>query len=124
MVRLLCLFVAVSGFVARAQAQGLPESRPAPKITCGKPTFDIGSVCCGDELEWAWTIRNEGTAGLKIEKVQASWGHAEAKEQVLASGVTTTVHMVSSVPPRPGTFERRAFVTSNDPASPTLVLRR
>jgi hypothetical protein len=42
----------------------------APKIAAGEPVHDFGAIKATDTVEHVFKIHNEGTADLKIERVQ------------------------------------------------------
>lgn len=50
-----------------------PASEPAvagPKITCADAVYDFGAIAPTDKVEHVFTIKNEGSADLKIERIQ------------------------------------------------------
>lgn len=41
-----------------------------PKITCADAVYDFGAIAPTATVEHVFTIKNEGTADLKIERIQ------------------------------------------------------
>ena len=46
------------------------EAEGAPKIAAEEPVFEFGAIKATDKVEHVFTIKNEGTADLKIDRVQ------------------------------------------------------
>lgn len=81
-------FVAVAALAACTQPAPAPhaqaeteaeKSAPAetgeaaegvPKIAADEPIFEFGAIKADDKVEHVFTIKNEGTADLKIDRVQ------------------------------------------------------
>ena len=44
-----------------------PQAKPGPKWACTQPNIDLEPLWYGNQIECAFTIRNEGTSDLNIK---------------------------------------------------------
>lgn len=62
--------VAASETGSSEPAAAAADVEAAPKIACAEAVYNFGAVSPTDKIEHVFTIKNEGTAELKIERVQ------------------------------------------------------
>ena len=62
----ICIFITVMLILVTAVSEGGPPQ--APKIEMASVLHNYGEVMQGERIVHAFTIRNEGTADLTIEK--------------------------------------------------------
>lgn len=56
-----------------AAGEATPAAVPAvegPKLTCADAVYDFGAISPTKSVEHVFTVKNEGTADLKIERIQ------------------------------------------------------
>ena len=56
----------------RPQDKKPPPSGPQPKITLSSELWDFGDALYGDALQQSFTIKNEGEADLRLDRVKGS----------------------------------------------------
>jgi hypothetical protein len=111
MLRLVCLFLAVSCFPLHAFAEG-------PKLDVPETDFYFGSVYQGEKVEHAFTFRNTGDEPLLIEKVKSSCGCTAAlvSEKELAPGAEGEVRATFDSTRFSNNVVKTIYLYSNDPA--------
>ncbi|HUO85312.1 MAG TPA: DUF1573 domain-containing protein [Thermoanaerobaculia bacterium] len=110
------LVLAVSGIVIAQDAK-------APRLTLVDPLKDFGQVAKGEKLDWAFTIKNTGTADLEIQKVQPACGCTVAEyDKVIKPGETGKVHATVDTAAFTGPISKTVSIMSNDLDNPSAVI--
>jgi thiol-disulfide isomerase/thioredoxin len=99
-----------------------PAASPIPIIEVDEPRFDFGDVWISDTLEHAFTIRNTGTAPLRIIRVKPSCGCTVAGKhpQEIQPGSSGEFPFKLNSKRLHGKFAKSITVTTNDPKSGQL----
>ncbi len=107
-----------------------PEGKPAveggvPKLVVPNPEYNFGKLDNSETVKSDFTLRNEGTALLKIENVRASCGCTTTalEKNELAPGEEVKIEASTNLKGRQGPQTKAITVTSNDPENPTFQLR-
>jgi hypothetical protein len=97
----------------------------APVIAFDNRVFDFGKIRQGQTIEHHFNFTNQGQSDLIIRAVRAGCGCTSSEPQKLrlAPGETSSIRAVFNPAGFRGMQNRAITVISNDPASPTLVLR-
>jgi len=97
----------------------------APDIACENKTFDFGSRKDTEGVKHTFVIENKGDEDLIISKVKPSCGCTVAKlsSKILKPGETANIETNLSLKGRRGKMNKPITVYSNDPDSPTLMLK-
>lgn len=92
----------------------------APKISAKKTFHDFGTVVEGQVVNTTFEIKNDGTANLIINNVQASCGctAAQPDKKELKPGEKTSLKVEFNSAGRLGPQEKYVYVMSNDPKTP------
>jgi hypothetical protein len=100
------------------------ELAKAPKAVFPVTEFDGGEVLEGQNVEYRFTIKNEGKSDLIIESVKASCGctAVEPTEKVLKPGKSTEIIARFDSRGRPGMQHKTITVETNDPLNPRQIL--
>jgi hypothetical protein len=97
----------------------------APVITFDGRVFDFGRISQGQTVEHHFNFTNQGQSDLIIRAVRAGCGctTSEPLKLRLAPGEASSIRAVFNPAGFRGMQNRAITVISNDPASPSLVLR-
>ena len=123
----LALLVTLSGSIfaqeTAAKAKGAKSGAAAdkaPKLTIVGPVKDFGTVPKGDKLDWAFEIKNEGTADLEIISARPACGCTVADfDKVIKPGKTGKVSAHVDTASFAGPIAKGITLETNDPANPT-----
>lgn len=117
MKRLALLFLLITGIAVTAQSK-------SPKISSPKPEHDFGEILEGVVISHSFEIINNGTADLKIDKVQASCGctAVQPTKKILMPGEKTAVKVEFDSENRLGLQHKYVYVTTNDPQNQQFKL--
>ncbi len=110
------------------------DTANAPKITCGKPKFDFGTVTEGPDITHEFVIHNRGRGPLRITNVSTSCGCTAAVLQgaggqnatmptVIPAGGRGIVKATYHTNGRPGHATKIITVSSNDPVNPSFQMQ-
>jgi hypothetical protein len=98
-----------------------------PVVQLDPASVDFGTIAQGAIRTADVTVSNEGTAPLRILKVQSDCGCTvpSLSDSVLAPGETTRLHIELSTAGTSGEIAKTVMLKTNDPASPNaaVVLR-
>ena len=97
----------------------------SPKISVELSSHDFGLVWAGDALRHSFTLRNTGTAPLKINSVKPGCGCTVAgsyPRSIPPGGSGIFPFTLDSTKLRSGTFTKTITITTNDTATPQLRL--
>lgn len=88
-----------------------------PKITVSQETWDFGTIWHGEKVSQEVTVKNEGDAELKIDRVRASCGctAGNVKKSLLAPGESTTIDVSFDSHHKNGQINTQVNIFSNDP---------
>jgi hypothetical protein len=100
------------------------QGQEVPRIEVVEPHFDFGRMERGREKSHEFTIRNAGTAPLKLKVGQTSCKCTlgEVTGDAIAPGQTTTVRLEWSAKSDSGPFRQTATLHTNDPRRPEVEL--
>ncbi len=108
-----------------AQVPPRPEGagrKRVPRILVEQRFHDLGTMYSGDKATASWTIKNVGTADLKIERTQASCGCAVVKltesDKVVPAGGSLNLKAEFDSTSRRGEQQKYISILSNDPIEP------
>ncbi len=97
----------------------------APSIEFVEKVWDFGVLSGNEKVEHEYVFTNKGKSDLVIRKVQAGCGCTAIAptKTVLKPGETSSVKAVFDTRGQRGKQNKGITVVSNDPASPTVILR-
>jgi Protein of unknown function (DUF1573) len=99
------------------------QSPVAPRISCGCPFYDFGTVRQGDRLTHTFRIDNTGSARLRLLRVDRSESCAVATvPEVIAPAVGIDLEVTCDTEERPNRLVDKLVVHSDDPVQAELVL--
>jgi hypothetical protein len=101
------------------------EEARGPRIRVDPESFDFGSVLPDRPLSKEFRLRNLGDELLVIERISKTCGctEATARNSRLAPGATTPLLVQFTTPGTPGRVEEQVVLRSNDPETPSVVIR-
>ncbi|MDX2245980.1 MAG: DUF1573 domain-containing protein [Bacteroidia bacterium] len=113
----------VNGNLNRVYSQA--ELDRMPNIAFETMEYDGGSVIDGEKVVYAYKFKNTGTNDLVIESVKASCGCTATapKDMIIPGGGTSEIVATFDSRGRSGAQTKTITVRSNDPDSPTVILR-
>jgi hypothetical protein len=93
----------------------------APNLEVSSPVWDFGEVWSGEKAETTITIKNTGTAVLKIDQVKSSCGCtvAQTDKKELAPGETEDIRITYNTKKNAENVSQKIRIMTNDPDSPT-----
>jgi hypothetical protein len=108
---------------AKADNQSAEQEAKAPRLTIVEPIKDFGTVPKGDKLDWAFVIKNTGSADLQVLAARPSCGCTVADfDKVIKPGqsgkVTAHVDTTNFV----GPISKTVTVETNDMNTPSSNL--
>jgi hypothetical protein len=101
------------------------DAAPAPRVAFDRPEHDFGVAAQQTELRTQFTVRNEGTAPLRILDVRADCGCGAATVETheLEPGASTPIQVTLRTLYMAGVVTKRVIVRTDDPARPVAELR-
>jgi hypothetical protein len=91
-----------------------------PRLTIVEPVKDFGTVPKGEKLDWAFEIRNTGTADLQILAAKPTCGCTVADfDKVIKPGQSGKVHANVDTTGFAGPISKGVTIESNDASTPT-----
>jgi len=123
-VMMLALLVSVASLSAAEKAKDADvKSEKAPRLTLVEPVKDFGTVAKGDKLDWAFQIKNTGTADLQIIAAKPGCGCTVADfDKVIKPGEMGKVTAHVDTTNFAGPIAKTVTVESNDPSTPQATL--
>ncbi len=117
---LLLCFLGVSSL-----SRGEEEAAAGPRVRVEPSSFDFGRALPDRKLQKEFTLRNVGDQDLVIERVTTTCGctGAIAGKTRVGPGERTTLNVTLETRAFRGRLERSVLVVSNDPKTPSLVVR-
>ena len=108
--------------IAQAPSATQPSS-PAPRLTLVEPLKDFGTVPKGSQIDWAFSIRNTGSADLEILSVQPTCGCTVAEfDKVIKPGQTGKIVAHVDTTQFSGPIQKAVNIRTNDPDTPNAQL--
>lgn len=111
-------------FVALAFVGALPEAEAGPAAQVAEKTYDFGSIQEGSQVSHDFLIQNRGCCVLLIQRMDADAGCTITSDEMQIkpgqSGKATMTFTTVSNGDKP--VVKKAFITTNDPRTRTLVL--
>lgn len=94
-------------------------AQSAPQMVLEDPVHDFGVVVKGEVVDWAFTVRNAGTADLVITDVRPSCGCTVAQwDKVVKPGESGKVSTKLETKDFKGPISKTVTIASNDPSTP------
>src|SRR5438552_2918584 len=127
----MAFLVARVASLAGAQAQkaetatksATASEEKAPRLTIVEPVKEYGEVPKGDKLDWAFQIKNTGTADLQIIAAKPGCGCTVADfDKVIKPGEMGKVTAHVDTTNFAGPIAKTVTVESNDPSTPQATL--
>jgi hypothetical protein len=111
---MLALLIILTGSLFAQETQ-------APKLTVLEPIKDFGTVAKGEKLEWAFQVKNNGTADLEIIAARPACGCTVAEfDKVIKPGQTGKVKAVVDTAAFAGPVAKAVTLETNDPVNPSV----
>jgi hypothetical protein len=99
------------------------DADKAPRLTVVEPVKDYGIVAKGEKLNWAFTVKNTGTADLQIIAARPACGCTVAEfDKVIKPGETGKVTAQVDTTAFNGPIAKAVTLETNDPVTPTAQL--
>ena len=110
----------VLAFTAIAQEKaGATDTAKAPRLTLVEPLKDFGTVPKGTKIDWAFEIKNTGTADLEIISAKPACGCTVADyDKVIKPGQMGKVAAVVDTTGFAGPISKAVTLETNDPNTP------
>lgn len=122
----LALFAASAAAQDPAPGFGPPPipTGPQPQIEVVEVEHDFGKVTQGTVVTHSFTVKNRGTAPLRILKVQSNCGCTSTffTEEVLPGAEGRVELRIDTASVAGGSHRKNATISSDDPAAPQLTL--
>jgi subtilisin family serine protease len=93
-------------------------------VSFDRDRVNFGCVRAGDTVVRSVTVRNDGSAPLRIERLQSSCTcvRARAGDELLAGGGSTEIEISLDAAELNGNLRRLVYVYTNDPAAPRRAI--
>jgi len=97
---------------------------PAPRLTVEPAVFNFGRIVRGpDSVEGRFTLRNDGAAPLRIERVRNCCGvTVKLEREDIQPGEAVSLSFTFSLTDRRGPQRKTLYLHTNDPAAPVTQL--
>jgi hypothetical protein len=129
LVVMMAVLVALTASLALAQETAAKSDAPAkvadkaPRLTVIEPVKDYGIVSKGEKLNWAFAVKNTGTADLQIIAARPACGCTVAEfDKVIKPGETGKVTAQVDTTAFNGPIAKSVTLETNDPVTPTAQL--
>lgn len=116
----LALVMSVATLAMAAEDKKTADTAKAPRLTLVEPLKDFGTVPKGEKIDWAFVIKNTGTADLEILAAKPTCGCTVADfDKVIKPGQTGKVAAHVDTTNFAGPISKAVTIESNDPSTPT-----
>ena len=116
----LALAITAPFAVAQEKAKETTDTAKAPRLTLVEPLKDFGTVPKGEKIDWAFLIKNTGTADLEIISAKPTCGCTVANfDKVIKPGQTGKVEAHVDTTGFAGPISKAVTLETNDPNTPT-----
>lgn len=106
--------------LAMAAEEKKGETAKAPRLTLVEPLKDFGTVPKGEKIDWAFEVKNTGTADLEILAAKPTCGCTVADfDKVIKPGQTGKVSAHVDTTNFAGPISKAVTLETNDPSTPT-----
>jgi len=127
LVVMMALLVALTASLALAQETAAKaeakDAGKAPRLTVIEPVKDYGIVAKGEKLNWAFAVKNTGTADLQIIAARPACGCTVAEfDKIIRPGETGKVTAQVDTTAFNGPIAKAVTLETNDPVTPTAQL--
>lgn len=110
-------------FAGAQEKAGATETAKAPRLTLVEPLKDFGVVPKGQKIDWAFEIKNTGTADLEILSAKPACGCTVADfDKVIKPGQTGKVSAHVDTTAFAGPIAKAVALETNDPNTPHAQL--
>jgi hypothetical protein len=115
----LALVLAVTAIAQEKATKGATDTAKAPRLTLVEPLKDFGTVPKGTKIDWAFEIKNTGTADLEIISAKPTCGCTVADfDKVIKPGQKGKVAAVVDTTGFAGPISKAVTLETNDPNTP------
>ncbi|HYC91907.1 MAG TPA: DUF1573 domain-containing protein [Thermoanaerobaculia bacterium] len=115
----LALVLAVTAIAQEKAEKGATDTAKAPRLTLVEPLKDFGTVPKGTKIDWAFEIKNTGTADLEIISAKPTCGCTVADyDKVIKPGAKGKVAAVVDTTGFAGPISKAVTLETNDPNTP------
>jgi hypothetical protein len=115
----LALVLAVTAIAQEKAEKGATDTAKAPRLTLVEPLKDFGTVPKGTKIDWAFEIKNTGTADLEIISAKPTCGCTVADfDKVIKPGQKGKVAAVVDTTGFAGPISKAVTLETNDPNTP------
>jgi len=116
----LVLAAAAPYAVAQKAEKGATETAKAPRLTLVEPLKDFGTVPKGQKIDWAFQIKNTGTADLEIISAKPACGCTVANfDKIIKPGQVGKLEAHVDTQGFAGPISKAVTLETNDPNTPT-----
>lgn len=115
----LALVLAVTAIAQEKATKGATDTAKAPRLTLVEPLKDFGTVPKGTKIDWAFEIKNTGTADLEIISAKPTCGCTVADfDKIIKPGQKGRVAAVVDTTGFAGPISKAVTLETNDPNTP------
>ena len=119
----LALALSVTTLAVAQDKKATTETAKAPRLTLVEPLKDFGTVPKGQKIDWAFEIKNTGTADLEILSAKPACGCTVADfDKVIKPGQTGKVSAHVDTTGFAGPISKAVTLETNDPNTPTAQI--
>lgn len=119
----LALALSITTFAVAEEKKGTTETAKAPRLTLVEPLKDFGTVPKGQKIDWAFEVKNTGTADLEILAAKPACGCTVADfDKVIKPGQIGKVSAHVDTAGFAGPIAKAVTLETNDPNTPTAQL--
>ena len=117
------LVLSVGTMAVAQEKKSASETAKAPRLTLVEPLKDFGTVPKGQKIDWAFEIKNTGTADLEILAAKPACGCTVADfDKVIKPGQTGKVSAHVDTSGFAGPISKAVALETNDPNTPNAQL--
>lgn len=119
----LALALSITTVAVAQDKKGATATAKAPRLTLVEPLKDFGTVPKGHKLDWAFEIKNTGTADLEILSAKPACGCTVADfDKVIKPGQIGKVSAHVDTQGFAGPISKAVTLETNDPNTPTAQI--
>jgi len=119
----LALALSVTTLAVAQDKKATTETAKAPRLTLVEPLKDFGTVPKGQKIDWAFEIKNTGTADLEILSAKPACGCTVADfDKVIKPGQIGKVSAHVDTTGFAGPISKAVTLETNDPNTPTAQI--
>lgn len=101
------------------------ELANSPKVLFTEKTHDFGEINQGDQVEYTFTLKNEGKRDLVIRRIKTSCGCTAVtpEKKIISANESVPLKVKFNSKGKRGRQNKSITVITNDPKNPTTILR-